>query len=88
MRILFLSLFISTFSFAQQRPNIIYIMSDDHDADAISAYNKKLIRTPNIDRIAREGMFFSRAFCSELHLRPCKGNTDNRSALSQERNEE
>ena len=88
MRILFLSLFISTFSFAQQRPNIIYIMSDDHDADAISAYNKKLIRTPNIDRIAKEGMLFTRAFCSEFDLRPCKGNTDNRSAFSQKRNEE
>ena len=50
--VIFLSLFtISTY--AQERPNIIYIMSDDHDADAISAYNKKLISTPNIDRIAQ-----------------------------------
>ncbi|HXH99630.1 MAG TPA: sulfatase [Sphingobacteriaceae bacterium] len=47
---------------AQQRPNIIFIMSDDHDSDAISAYNKKLISTPNIDRIAKEGMLFKRAF--------------------------
>ena len=47
---------------AQQRPNIIYIMSDDHDADAISAYNKKFIATPNIDRIANEGMRFNKAF--------------------------
>ena len=47
---------------AQQKPNIIYIMSDDHDADAISAYNKKLIKTPNIDRLAKEGMLFTNAF--------------------------
>ena len=47
---------------AQQRPNIIYIMSDDHDADAISAYNKKLIRTPQIDRLASEGIRFTRNF--------------------------
>jgi arylsulfatase A-like enzyme len=47
---------------AQQRPNILYIMSDDHDADAISAYNNTLIATPNIDRLAKEGMLFKRAF--------------------------
>ena len=47
---------------AQQRPNILYIMSDDHDADAISAYNKNLVATPNIDRLAKEGMLFKKAF--------------------------
>ncbi|MEO7312783.1 MAG: sulfatase [Chitinophagaceae bacterium] len=46
----------------QQRPNILYIMSDDHDADAISAYNKQFISTPNIDRLANEGMLFKKAF--------------------------
>lgn len=37
------------------RPNIIFIISDDHTAQAISAYGSKLAKTPNIDRIAREG---------------------------------
>lgn len=45
----------------QTRPNIIYIMSDDHGYQAISAYGSKLIQTPNIDRLAREGAIFSRA---------------------------
>ena len=45
-----------------QQPNIIYIMSDDHDRLAISAYNKSLISTPNIDRLAKEGMIFNNAF--------------------------
>ena len=40
---------------AQQRPNIIFIISDDHTSQAISAYGSKLARTPSIDRIAREG---------------------------------
>lgn len=62
VRILFLLLFFSTATMGQQRPNIIYIMSDDHDADAISAYNKKFIHTPNIDRIATSGMLFTRNF--------------------------
>jgi arylsulfatase A-like enzyme len=42
-------------------PNIIFIMSDDHAYQAISAYSDKLIKTPNIDRIAGEGMLFTNA---------------------------
>lgn len=38
-----------------KKPNIIFIMSDDHAYQAVSAYGSKLIRTPNIDRIGREG---------------------------------
>ena len=43
------------------RPNILFIMSDDHAYQAISAYNDKLIQTPNIDKIAKEGILFSNA---------------------------
>ena len=44
------------------RPNIVFIFSDDHAYQAISAYNdpRKLLETPNIDRIGREGMRFDR----------------------------
>lgn len=41
-----------------KRPNIVFIMSDDHAYQAISAYGGSLIETPNIDRLAREGMLF------------------------------
>ncbi|MGB5497538.1 MAG: sulfatase [Maribacter sp.] len=44
-----------------KRPNIVFIMSDDHAYQAISAYDDKLIHTPNIDRIAKEGMLFTNA---------------------------
>src|SRR5690554_989731 len=44
-----------------QRPNIIYIMSDDHAYQAISAYGHGLNETPNIDRLAEEGALFSRS---------------------------
>jgi arylsulfatase A-like enzyme len=44
-----------------KRPNIIFIMSDDHAYQAISAYDKRLIATPNIDRIAKMGMLFTNA---------------------------
>ncbi|WP_435019738.1 sulfatase family protein [Tundrisphaera sp. TA3] len=43
-------------------PNIVFIFSDDHAYQAVSAYNdpRKLVETPNIDRIGREGMRFDR----------------------------
>ena len=44
-----------------KRPNIIFIMSDDHAYQAISAYDTRLIQTPNIDRIAKMGMLFTNA---------------------------
>ena len=44
-----------------QRPNIIFMMADDHAYQAISAYTDHLIQTPNIDRLANEGMLFSNA---------------------------
>ncbi|WP_294600797.1 sulfatase [uncultured Rikenella sp.] len=50
----------------QKRPNIVYIMSDDHAVQAISAYGHPLSQvapTPNIDRIAAEGVRFDRAYC-------------------------
>lgn len=72
MRLLILFLLLSFNCFSQQRPNIIYIMSDDHDADAISAYNKKFIRTPNIDRIAKEGVLFTRSFVSNSICGPVR----------------
>ena len=44
-----------------QTPNIIYIMSDDHAYQAISAYGYGINETPNIDRLAKEGAIFTRA---------------------------
>ncbi|WP_422081456.1 sulfatase [Ulvibacterium sp.] len=44
-----------------KKPNIVFIMSDDHAYQAISAYDDRLIQTPNIDRIAKEGMLFTNA---------------------------
>src|SRR3954467_6892278 len=43
-------------------PNILFIMSDDHAAHAISCYGSKINQTPNLDRIAKEGMRFDNCF--------------------------
>jgi arylsulfatase A-like enzyme len=47
-------------------------MSDDHDADAISVYNKKFISTPNMDRIAKEGMRFTNCFVGNSICSPVR----------------
>ncbi len=47
-------------------------MSDDHDGQAISAYNKTFIHTPNIDRIANEGMRFDKAFVGNSICGPAR----------------
>ena len=44
------------------RPNILFIMADDHAAHALSCYGSKINQTPNLDRIAKEGMRFLNCF--------------------------
>jgi len=44
------------------RPNILFIMSDDHAAHAVSAYGSKINQTPHIDRLAKEGLRFNNCF--------------------------
>ena len=54
------------------RPNIIFIMSDDHAYQAISAYGHGLNKTPNIDRIANEGAIFNRGFVTNSICAPSR----------------
>lgn len=54
------------------QPNIIFIMSDDHAFQAISAYDSSLIQTPNIDRIADEGIRFDRCFVTNSICAPSR----------------
>ncbi|MEH0152917.1 sulfatase [Limibacter armeniacum] len=55
-----------------KRPNIIFIMSDDHAQRAISAYDSTLIQTPNIDRIANEGALFTNSFVTNSICAPSR----------------
>ena len=57
---------------ATERPNIIFIMADDHSANAVGCYGSKINKTPNIDRLAKEGMKFSRCFCSNSLCTPSR----------------
>lgn len=59
--------------FAQKkRPNIIYMMSDDHGYQAISAYGHGLNQTPHIDKLADEGVLFHRAFVTNSICGPSR----------------
>ncbi|MFC0674444.1 sulfatase family protein [Brachybacterium hainanense] len=54
------------------RPNIVFIMSDDHAAHAISAYGSRVNTTPHLDRIAREGVRCDAAFCTNSICSPSR----------------
>ena len=53
-------------------PNIIFIMSDDHAFQAVSAYGHNLNNTPNIDRIAKEGAIFNKGFVTNSICAPSR----------------
>ena len=42
--------------------NIVYIMTDDHTAQMMSCYGSRFIETPNLDRIANDGVIFTNSF--------------------------
>ncbi len=54
------------------RPNILFIMSDDHGYQALSCYGSQVNQTPNLDRIAQEGMRFDRCFVTNSICGPSR----------------
>jgi len=73
-------------------PNIIVIMADDHAERAISAYGGTLIRTPNIDRLADEGILFDSSFVTNSICAPSRavlltGKYSHRNGLRDNRDE-
>ncbi len=70
-------LFISSMAQAQKKPNIIFIMSDDHTSQAIGAYGgilSNLNPTPTIDKLASEGVLFTNVFCTNSICTPSRAN--------------
>ncbi|GGA54723.1 sulfatase [Pseudoclavibacter endophyticus] len=54
------------------RPNIVFILSDDHAAHAISAYGSRVNATPHLDRIAHEGMRLDAVYCTNSICSPSR----------------
>ncbi len=56
----------------QERPNILFIYADDHTSQSISAYGSRINETPNIDRLAREGMRFDNNYVTNSICAPMR----------------
>lgn len=54
------------------KPNILFIITDDHAYQALSAYDKRFINTPNIDRLAKEGILFNNAYVTNSICSPSR----------------
>ncbi len=57
---------------APKRPNILFIMTDDHAAHAISAYGSRINKTPGIDRLAQDGVLFQDVFATNSICTPSR----------------
>ena len=54
------------------RPNIVLIVSDDHGREAVGCYGNKVVHTPNIDALAKEGILFTNAFATVASCSPSR----------------
>lgn len=57
---------------APKRPNVVFILADDHAAHALGAYGSKIARTPHLDALAQQGMRFDNAFCGNAICAPAR----------------
>ena len=46
-----------------QKPNILFLMSDEHSPHAIGCEGNDIVQTPNLDRLAKSGTYFDAAYC-------------------------
>ena len=69
---LLLFLLVTSASAAPARPNFILFIADDMAWEDCGAYGNKAVRTPNLDRLAREGMRFDRAFVTASSCSPSR----------------
>ncbi|MCH1421588.1 MAG: sulfatase, partial [Akkermansiaceae bacterium] len=63
---------ISLSAFGAEKPNVLFIISDDLTATALSCYGNKVCQTPNIDRLASQGTRFTKAYCQGTYCGPSR----------------
>jgi arylsulfatase A-like enzyme len=54
------------------QPNVLFILCDDMRPDALGCYGSKHVKTPNIDRLASEGVRFANTFCTTSLCSPSR----------------
>jgi arylsulfatase A-like enzyme len=55
-----------------RRPNILFVMTDDHAVGQLSCYGNRILHTPNMDRLASEGVLFQNTFCTNSLCAPSR----------------
>ncbi len=65
-------LLLLSFARAADRPNVLFILCDDLRPDALGCYGSKHVKTPNIDRLAAEGVLFKNTFCTTSLCSPSR----------------
>lgn len=70
--LLFLGLALAFPLFAATRPNVLFVLCDDLRPDALGCYGSKHVRTPHIDRLAKEGVRFANTFCTTSLCSPSR----------------
>lgn len=73
MKLFFAFLFAGlTCAFAEERPNFVFFLTDDISFDDLGPYGNKFVKTPNLDRMAAEGMVFDRAYLTTSSCSPSR----------------
>ena len=72
MYFLSIMLIFSEVTYAEKRPNVVFILTDDQRSDALGCMGHPHLKTPNIDRLAREGVLFKNHFCTTALCSPSR----------------
>ncbi|SDF24225.1 sulfatase-like hydrolase/transferase [Cellulophaga baltica] len=73
MKYIFVILFLFvTLLKAQERPNIVFILTDDQSYDLLGCTGNAVVQTPNIDKIAQEGILFTNAHVTSAICTPSR----------------
>lgn len=72
MRLLLAILLLATSLSAAERPNVLFILCDDIRPAALGCYGSPTVKTPNIDRLAKEGVRFANTFCTTSLCSPSR----------------
>ncbi len=59
-------------AFAAERPNVVVVITDDQRWDCLGVAGHPYLKTPNIDRLAKQGVYFKNAFCTTSLCSPCR----------------
>jgi len=57
---------------AEKRPNVVFVLTDDQRWDTIGLTERSQVKTPNIDRLGKEGVYFRNAFCTTSLCSPSR----------------